>query len=99
VRNGGFAGWRPLFYGSALHGATVGIVGMGQVGRAVAARLRAFEARIIYHDSRPLPADLASHLSAARLGPPGLLATSDVVLVLLPLTAPRPRSKPAGSRP
>lgn len=86
VRNGDFAGWRPLFYGSALHGATVGFVGMGQVGQAVAARLRAFEARIIYHDSRPLPADLASHLSAARLGLPGLLAASDVVLVLLPLT-------------
>jgi phosphonate dehydrogenase len=87
VRGGHFAGWRPVFYGSALHGATVGIVGMGQVGQAVAARLRAFEARITYYDSRPLAAALARHLSATRLSLPELLAASDVVLVLLPLTS------------
>jgi phosphonate dehydrogenase len=86
VRAGGFAGWRPLFYGSALQGATIGIIGMGQVGQAVATRLRAFEARIAYHDIRPLPDDLASRLSAAYLDLPDLLAASDVVLALLPLT-------------
>jgi phosphonate dehydrogenase len=86
VRGGGFAGWRPTFYGSALHGATVGIVGMGQVGRAAAVRLRAFGARIAYHDTQPLPPGLAGQLAATRLGLPELLAVSDVVLVLLPLT-------------
>jgi phosphonate dehydrogenase len=86
VRGGGFAGWRPLFYGSALHGATVGIAGMGRVGQAVATRLRAFDTRIAYHDLRPLPPDLASQLSATRLGLPEMLAASDVVLMLLPLT-------------
>ena len=39
IRSGAFAGWRPRFYGSALAGATAGIVGMGQVGQAVAAGL------------------------------------------------------------
>lgn len=37
VRAGGFAGWRPQLYGSTLQGATVGVLGMGQLGQAVAA--------------------------------------------------------------
>lgn len=86
VRSGGFAGWRPRYYGSGLQGATVGILGMGQVGQAVAVRLRAFGARIAYHDARSLPAGLARRLPAARLDLPGLLAASDVVVALLPLT-------------
>jgi len=39
VRGGGFAGWRPVLYCAGLDGATVGIVGMGRVGRAIARRL------------------------------------------------------------
>lgn len=87
VREGGFAGWRPSFYGASLHGATVGITGMGRVGLAVAARLRPFGARIVYHDSRPLPPQAATELAATRLGLRELCATSDAVVVLLPLTA------------
>src|SRR5215471_2760053 len=33
VRSGGFQGWRPILYGSVLQGRTVGIVGMGKLGR------------------------------------------------------------------
>jgi phosphonate dehydrogenase len=87
VRSGQFTGWRPQFYGTGLAGAAVGIVGMGQVGQAAAARLRAFGSRILYYDQRPLAAELARELAATRLDLAGLLAASDVVLVLLPLTA------------
>jgi phosphonate dehydrogenase len=86
MRSGQFDGWRPQFYGTGLAGAAVGICGMGQVGRAAATRLRAFGARILYCDQRPLADGEARELAATRLSLAGLLAASDVVLVLLPLT-------------
>lgn len=85
VRSGQFTGWRPQFYGTGLAGATVGIAGMGQVGQAAAARLRAFGTRIVYYDQRPLDPALAGGLAATRLDLAGLLAASDIVLMLLPL--------------
>ena len=85
VRSGQFTGWRPHFYGTGLAGATVGIAGMGQVGQAAAARLRAFGTRIVYYDQRPLHPALAGGLAATRLDLAGLLAASDIVLMLLPL--------------
>jgi phosphonate dehydrogenase len=54
VRAGGFAGWRPQFYGATLQGATVGVAGLGQLGQAVARRLAGFESRVVYHDARRL---------------------------------------------
>jgi phosphonate dehydrogenase len=87
VSDGGFAGWRPRFYGATLRGATTGIVGMGEVGQALAALLAPFGTRIVYHDARPLPAAAEQRLQAARLSLPDLLAGSDVVVLLLPLTS------------
>jgi phosphonate dehydrogenase len=87
VRSGGFAGWRPRFYGATLRGATTGIVGMGEVGQALTALLAPFGTRIVYHDARRLPAAAEQRLQAAGLGLPDLLASCDVVVLLLPLTA------------
>ena len=87
VRENGFAGWRPRFYGATLRGATTGIVGMGEVGQALAALLAPFGTRIVYHDARELPAPAAQRLGAARLSLPDLLAGCDVVVVALPLTS------------
>ena len=87
VRSGGFAGWRPRFYGATLRGATTGIVGMGEVGQALAALLAPFGTRIVYHDARRLPAAATRRLQATRLGLFDLLASCDVVVLLLPLTA------------
>ena len=64
-----------------LNGATVGIVGMGAIGRAVARRLEGFDARILVSD--PALADAAPY-EAAPLDE--LLARSDVVTLHLPLT-------------
>jgi phosphonate dehydrogenase len=86
VRGGRHTGWRPSFYGDGLAGATVGVIGMGLVGRAVARRVAAFDARVGYTDPRPLPADIERTLGVHRLALPELLATSDVVLPLVPLT-------------
>ena len=87
VRAHGFAGWRPSFYGATLRGATAGIVGMGEVGRALAALLAPFGARIVYHDPRRLPVAAEHELQAVHLSLPDLLAGSDVVVALLPLTS------------
>ena len=48
VRSGEFSGWQPRFYGTGIEGSTVGIVGMGAIGRAVASRLHGWGAKLIY---------------------------------------------------
>jgi phosphonate dehydrogenase len=86
IRDGWFAGWRPRFYGTTLRGATTGIVGMGEVGQALAALLAPFGTRIVYHDAHRLPAAAERRLQATGLGLLDLLASCDVVVLLLPLT-------------
>jgi D-3-phosphoglycerate dehydrogenase len=69
---------KAKFLGSELAGKTVGIVGLGQVGSRVAARARAFEAKIVGHDPY-LPAERAREMGVALLDLPELLAVSDIV--------------------
>jgi lactate dehydrogenase-like 2-hydroxyacid dehydrogenase len=58
VRTGRWAGWTPTqLLGLELNGATLGIVGMGRIGQAVARRARAFGMRIHYLSRRRLPPD------------------------------------------
>lgn len=86
VRAGAFRGWRPLLHGAGLAGSTVGILGMGEVGRAVAQRLAPFGVRLLYADPIPLSPDESVDLSATRVDLPGLLAEADWLLPLVPLT-------------
>jgi phosphonate dehydrogenase len=86
LRAGGYQGWRPILYGTGLSGRTVGIVGMGAVGQAVAARLAGFSCRLLYHDSRSLPPERERDLHLGRASLAELLASSDHVLLALPLT-------------
>jgi phosphonate dehydrogenase len=86
VRAGGFAGWRPQLYGSTLQGATVGMAGMGQLGQAVARRLAGFESQVVYHDARRLDAETERALAVSFLGLVELAETSDVMVVMLPLS-------------
>jgi len=76
IRSGGFQGWRPILYGTGLAGATVGLVGFGAVGRALARMLRGCSCRVQYFD----PAVDGSAALDVVLG------SSDFVLPLLPLT-------------
>lgn len=85
VRSGAFTGWRPVFYGTSLQGATVGIIGMGQLGQAVARRIRAFDATVIFYDPA-VPAAGSAMPEAARVPLADVLARSDVVVPLVPLT-------------
>jgi lactate dehydrogenase-like 2-hydroxyacid dehydrogenase len=84
VRGGGYAGWRPQLYGATLSGATAGIMGMGQLGQAIARRLAGFEAEIIYHDARPLGPGTEQAPAASCRSLEQVAQSSDVLIVALP---------------
>lgn len=82
VRRGEFRGWHPgLLLGREVHGKTLGVVGLGRIGRAVARRARAFGMRVLYHGGRP--EDI--HCEPRSLA--DLLAEADLVSLHVPLTA------------
>jgi phosphonate dehydrogenase len=87
IRSGQFQGWQAHLYGAGLDGSTVGIAGMGAVGRAIARRLRGFGPRIIYADPHPLDATEAQSLDARRVTWDVMLASSDFLLLAIPLIA------------
>ncbi|HVB38169.1 MAG TPA: NAD(P)-dependent oxidoreductase [Vicinamibacterales bacterium] len=80
---------RSRLTGLELRGRTLGIVGFGKIGRAVADRARGFEMNVVAHDPLLSPADAAS-LGVERLELHELLARADVVTLHVPLT-PRTR--------
>jgi phosphonate dehydrogenase len=86
VRSGGFRGWRPELYGTGLTGRTVGIIGMGAVGRAIAQRLSGFDVQIIYSDQVVLADEQRQAWGARQVELDELLATSDFVVPMLPMT-------------
>lgn len=86
IRSGGFQGWRPQLYGTGLTGRTIGIIGMGAVGRAIAQRLAGFDMQILYCDRVALPAAQAAAWNARQVELDELLATSDFVVPMLPMT-------------
>lgn len=86
VRSGKFHGWRPVLYGSGLTGKTVGIVGMGKLGQAFVRLLAGFSARIIYYDLVKMSPVQEGFLGMGRAGFDQVLAESDVVAVMVPLT-------------
>ncbi len=86
VRNGGFSGWKPdLLLGVGLQGKTLGIIGMGRIGRAVARRAAGFGMWVCYHshrDARPPDGAEAEYVPSLD----ALLARSDVLSLHCPLT-------------
>jgi glyoxylate reductase len=81
--------WGPeLLLGLDIHGATLGIVGMGRIGKAVAKRASGFNMRILY-TSRSIhekDTDLIKTLHAQEVELPILLRESDIVSLHVPLT-------------
>lgn len=70
-----------------LRGRTIGLVGAGRIGQAVAERLKPFEVTVIYYDPAGLPAEREGTLGIARRNFDELLAEADIVSLHLPLTA------------
>ena len=88
LRAGEFHGWGFWDYlGGDLSGKTLGIYGMGRIGRAVARRATGFGMRIVYHSRSRLSIDDERVLGAEAVSFDELLARSDVVSLHAPLTA------------
>jgi glyoxylate reductase len=87
VRDGRWKTWGPLLLlGPDVHGATIGIVGFGRIGQAVARRAAGFGMRILYHDVNELPASVTEPLGAVYTPLDELLAASDYVSLHVNLT-------------
>jgi len=82
VRDGKWKTWGPLLLlGPDVHGATIGIVGFGRIGQAVARRAQGFGMEILYHDLQQLPADVTEPLGATYLPLQELLPRCDFVSI------------------
>ena len=87
TRQGRFRGWAiDMMLGADVHGATLGLIGVGRIGRGVAHRAKGFNMRVLYYDPQPLPPEAERDLNAARVDIGRLLAESDFVSVHVPLT-------------
>jgi glyoxylate reductase len=88
VRDGRWKTWGPLLLlGPDVHGATLGVVGFGRIGQAVARRAQGFGMEILYHDVARLPEDVTRPLGATYVPLDDLLARSDFVSLHVNLTA------------
>lgn len=79
IRAGRWQSEGLLALGGALKGRTLGIVGMGRIGEALAHRARAFGMRIAYHNRSPKPVEAEYHAD-----PVALAAASDVLALTCP---------------
>jgi glyoxylate reductase len=87
VRQGNFRGWEiDMMLGADVHDATLGIVGIGRIGRGVARRAKGFNMRVLYSDSQPLVPEVEQQLNATHVDLPRLLAESDFISLHVPLT-------------
>lgn len=80
VKQGKWQTWRPMeLTGQDLHGSTVGIIGLGRIGKAVARRLRGFGCRLLY--TQPESDPEAASLGAEFVDLDTLLQSSDFVTI------------------
>jgi glyoxylate reductase len=87
VRGGNFKGWAiDMMVGQDIHDSTLGIVGLGRIGRAVAKRARGFNMQVLYSDDQPAPPEIEEELRATRVELDKLLAEADFVTMHVPLT-------------
>jgi glyoxylate reductase len=86
VRSGHWTGWSPTqLLGAEVSGKTLGIIGMGRIGQAVAHRAVGFRMAVRYHTRQPLAASSLSHEWEHR-SLRDLLGETDVVTIHVPLT-------------
>ncbi|MCX8161144.1 MAG: D-glycerate dehydrogenase [Candidatus Saccharicenans sp.] len=87
-REGRFGGWKiDLFLGLELAGKTLGLIGLGRIGKAVAKRARAFNLGIIYHDPKRLEASLEKELGVEFRSLDDLVRESDIISIHASLTS------------
>jgi lactate dehydrogenase-like 2-hydroxyacid dehydrogenase len=85
LRAGHWKAWKnDQLLGVDVHGATLGIIGMGRIGQAIARRARGFSMRVIYHNRNRLPAKVERATGAKYVGLERLLRQSDFVSLNMP---------------
>lgn len=86
LRQGHWQRWAwDQFLGADLHGATLGIIGMGRIGSAIARRATGFDMKLLYTNRSPAANE--GELRATRVAKEELLARADHVLLVLPYSA------------
>ncbi|MDY7223847.1 2-hydroxyacid dehydrogenase [Halalkalibacterium halodurans] len=86
VRNDQWKSWGPfMLTGQAIYGTTLGIIGMGRIGQAVAKRAKGFNMTLLYHN-RSRNEQAEKELGATYCSLDHLLARSDYVVLLAPST-------------
>lgn len=87
LRRGEFKGWSPmLFLGTDVYKKTLGIIGLGRIGKAVAKRARGFAMRIIYYEPQRLSPETERAYSAEYRPLNELLKEADFITIHTPLT-------------
>ena len=89
LRAGLWKSWRfDMFAGAEVHGSTLGIIGMGRIGQAIAKRgALGFGMRVIYHNRSQLDAASEAACKASYVSKHELLQTADHVLLVVPYSA------------
>ncbi len=89
LRAGLWKTWRyDMFLGAEVHGSTLGIIGMGRIGQAVARRAAlGFGMRVLYHNRSRLPAETEAACGARYATKDELLRSADHVMLVLPYSA------------
>ncbi len=79
--------WGPLMMmGQDVHHKTIGIVGFGRIGQAVARRAKGFGMKVVYHDAVQLPPEVEAETGAERREMDVLLAEADFISIHVNLT-------------
>jgi glyoxylate reductase len=76
-----------MMLGTSVQGLTLGVIGMGAIGEALATRAKAFGMNIVYHNRRAVDPQIEAELGARRVALEDLLATSDIVSLHCPYSA------------
>ena len=89
LRAGLWTRWRyDMFIGADIHGATLGILGMGRIGQAIARRgAHGFGMKVIYHNRSRLDASAETECKAAYVSKDELLRSADHLVLVLPYSA------------
>jgi len=89
LRDGQWNKWRyDYFLGADLHGSTLGIIGMGRIGQAIARRSTGFNMRVIYHNRSRLSPEQESYANHAQyVSKEEVVRQADHLMLILPYSA------------